>query len=154
MSEELLPCPFCGMKTDSRAKKHLVDTEISWVYCIGCEAEGPRAAPPISAGQWWNTRTPARLESLKQLQQESERLGLYYHEGARHMSKDWSEEYYKEPTQLELKQRERREFVKAYVLALMTQGRVVDGEDVSYAIALHKNIEKHLAEIEEKEQAE
>lgn len=148
MSEELLPCPFCGSE-DLR----IVGTEYHWIECYGCglSTRYDDNIPPIV--HYWNTRTPARLESLKQLQQESEKMGLYCYGDKRHMSKDWSEEYYKEPTKLELKQRERREFVKTAVTNTLCDNSWNSAwEDVTrWAITLWNELDKQLTELEKKE---
>lgn len=64
------------------------------------------------------------------------------------IGKDWTEEIYGEPTKLELKQRERREFVKAYVVSRTTNQLKLD---VEWAIQAWEYLDKQLTEIEKEE---
>lgn len=102
MKEEikLAPCPFCGGEC-VEAIPFIEQPHGFTVQCFTCQASGPHKETREISVEKWNTRTPARLESLRKLQEESEKMGLY---GDRRMTE---------------KQRERREFVKAYALAVI-----------------------------------
>jgi hypothetical protein len=67
------------------------------------------------------------------------------------MSEDWSEEYYKEPTKLELKQRERREFVKAYTTELARHENCSHRAAIMNGISCWSELDKQLSELEKKE---
>ena len=129
MSEELLPCPFCNGKAEICGS---ASGWSHWVECCGINKCGCSISAYDTLGEAvekWNTRTPARLESLKQLQQESEKLGLYG---------------------LSEKQRERREFVKS--ASIENIGRWV-GEAciVEKSLELWEEVDRKLAELEDKE---
>jgi hypothetical protein len=124
MSEELLPCPFCAAIPEE------IDGTRFWLEC-SCGINTSIHESRESVLSFWNTRTPARLESLKQLQQESERLGLYG---------------------LSEKQRERRDFVKAWCLAFAENDHVITFEAiVRLAVNQWHAVDKQLSELEKKE---
>jgi hypothetical protein len=64
MSEELLPCPFCGASDIELSSSGTC----SWAVCAGCGAEGPWhnsvGNNPDSARTLWNAR-PALIDHLE-----------------------------------------------------------------------------------------
>lgn len=51
---ELLPCPFCGAKESA-----IVDSDdriTYYVWCMTCEASGPREGDRLAAIEGWNKR--------------------------------------------------------------------------------------------------
>lgn len=53
MTEQLLPCPFCGGKAD------FSETNAWWVTCNECNAETDADMSPEGAAEYWNKRTPS-----------------------------------------------------------------------------------------------
>lgn len=59
MSEELLPCPFCGGEGFIDRDGDRNET-FGWASCATCEADGPPGMPgadPAIIAEAWNTRT-------------------------------------------------------------------------------------------------
>jgi hypothetical protein len=124
MSEELMPCPFCAAIPEE------IDGTRFWLEC-SCGINTSIHESRESVLSFWNTRTPARLESLKQLQQETERLGLYG---------------------LSEKQRERRDFVKACLLEKFSyHNSDYHSDTVICALGAFEEYDNQLTQIEEKE---
>lgn len=60
MSEELLPCPFCGGAPcpDIQQVNHAPKTNTTWfaAWCEGCKSSGPERTDKAEAITAWNTR--------------------------------------------------------------------------------------------------
>jgi len=57
LSQQLLPCPFCG------GKAHLFEDTLFqspwvWVECLACAAQTGQNATPQAAIEAWNRRQP------------------------------------------------------------------------------------------------
>jgi Lar family restriction alleviation protein len=94
---ELKPCPLCGstdLEISDTAGVRYDDTKVicRWVYCHGCEADGPPIPLPHDwvgtteeSREWvidkWNDRVKIydlRMRSLDELAQDGQDMGMYH----------------------------------------------------------------------------
>ncbi len=67
MSEELESCPFCG-SDDVYVPQDLDESILGWVFCRGCEAQGPAFDFNVTEEiiiKGWNTRTASQTNEVK-----------------------------------------------------------------------------------------
>lgn len=63
MSDDLLPCPFCGAQPVVRNPRWTNDS--MYAYCVSCDARGPYGENKKAAIVAWNRRTPTMPANVR-----------------------------------------------------------------------------------------
>lgn len=69
MSDELLPCPFCGAQPVVRNPRWTNDS--MYAYCVSCDARGPYGENKKTAIAAWNRRTPTMPADVRATMREA-----------------------------------------------------------------------------------